>query len=70
MTHFVTAKVIDRELYVECVACTKLFIRYNANTEACDMNSGPCACGAWHNSDHVCSDCKKEITHAKRFNRS
>lgn len=23
-------------------------LRYNACTDACDMWTGPCACGAWH----------------------
>jgi len=22
--------------------------RYNANTDSCDVISGPCVCGAWH----------------------
>lgn len=26
---------------------------HNANTDACDMLVGPCACGAWHSGEHV-----------------
>lgn len=61
MNNFIPATLIDGELYVECISCGKLFIKYNASADTCDMNTGPCACGAWHSANkggHFCLNCK------------
>jgi len=62
MTRRVTlipAKLIGSERSVQCSNCFIRFVRHNACTDPCDFDLGPCACGAWHNHDHLCPVCKR-----------
>ncbi len=45
---------------VKCHDCGGYFQRHNGSSDACDMDSGPCACGGWHSGEHVCPICKEK----------